>query len=393
MKKLNLNLKLRRPERDPLAGRSTVGLDIGTTAVRAVEVTGEDDGTVRIGRLAVVPLPPGAMTGGRIGDLQAVSLAIDEALTTLGAGRRRVVVGIATPDTAVANRIIHAGLRRHEREAVIRNDTLPVTARLRNEDAALDTYAATSVVNAEGVARDEIVVAAANRDHVDEIVRACKLVGFEPLAIDLSGAAMLRALVRVPEDDDSVAAYCDLGASRSTVVVRRGRHIRSLRTINTGGDEITRAVMNVTGDDWVTAERRKRALRPTGARAEVVMPVGYGEQDEDLTTAPAVHTLAEEAYTTALDALVEQLALGLDNARRGGDEPQAVVLVGRSAQLNGLTERLANRTGLQVIVSRPWAELVRNKANAPHLEHPARLGELLLSLTTACGLSQWRDHL
>jgi type IV pilus assembly protein PilM len=358
---------------EPLTSRATVGLDIGTTAVRAVEVDGDRDGVARVTALAVVPVPRGAVVSGRISDTKAVAGAVIEALEILGGNRRRVVVGLATPDTAVASRAIHSGLRRHEREAVVRNDAVAVSARLVNDTSALDTYVAGAITTSTGGDRDDIVIAAAQQQHVDELSKVCRAAGINPLAIDLSGAALLRALVRVDEHDDTAAAYCDLGAGRTTVVGRRGRHVRSLRTIPTSGDDITRAVMNALGSTWNDAERAKRLLRPTL---------------RTVADTPA----ADAAYTRALDDIVDQIAIGVDAGRKGGDDPQTLVLTGRSSQLNGLVDRLAARTGLQVVSGRPWAELVDNRANAIHLADTTRLDELIMSLATAIGLAQWKDH-
>lgn len=359
---------------EPLTSRATIGLDIGTTAVRAVEVDGERDGMARVTALAVVPVDAGTVVAGRINDAASVAGAVRSALALIDGNDARVVVGLATPDTAVASRAVHQGLRRHEREAVVRNDTVAVTARLRNEDAAIDTYVAGPLVTSTGATRDDLVVAAAHQTHVDELVKVCRLARINPLAMDLSGAAMLRALVRTAPGDDTVAAYCDLGATRTTVVVRRGHHLRSLRTIPAGGNDITRAVMNALDSTWLAAERAKRTRH--------LQPSSTGPEPDR----------AAAAYTRAVGALVDQIAIGVDAARKGGDDPQSIVLVGLGSRTHDLADQLASRTGLLVVSGRPALELVDNRANRPHLDDTARLDDLVVSLTTAAGLAQWKDH-
>ena len=53
----------------------SVGLDIGSSAVRAAEVTGEA-GNTQVTRFAQVGLPPGAVTEGEVRDQATVATAI-----------------------------------------------------------------------------------------------------------------------------------------------------------------------------------------------------------------------------------------------------------------------------------------------------------------------------
>jgi len=77
-----------------------LGLDIGTTAVRVVEVVSERPGGRRSGRLPVVSrvgevaLPPGAVRDGEVVDPAAVGAAITELWRQTGLRSRDVRVGL-----------------------------------------------------------------------------------------------------------------------------------------------------------------------------------------------------------------------------------------------------------------------------------------------------------
>ena len=71
-----------------------VGLDIGTSAVRAALVnTGK--GTPTLQRYGEVALPPGAVVGGEIVDEELVQGAISRLWKTAKLPKKRVVLGIA----------------------------------------------------------------------------------------------------------------------------------------------------------------------------------------------------------------------------------------------------------------------------------------------------------
>jgi type IV pilus assembly protein PilM len=71
-----------------------VGLDIGSYAVRAVELSVGGAQPV-LERFAQVTLPPGAVNEGEIADPAAVSAAVRRLWAEGGIGRRRVVIGVA----------------------------------------------------------------------------------------------------------------------------------------------------------------------------------------------------------------------------------------------------------------------------------------------------------
>src|SRR5688572_18872257 len=80
--------------------RALLGLDIGTSSVRAAEVSSKTDPPT-LARFASVPLPRGAVTGGEIHDLAAVVAALKE---LIGKGRfsvKHTAIGIANQKVVV----------------------------------------------------------------------------------------------------------------------------------------------------------------------------------------------------------------------------------------------------------------------------------------------------
>ncbi|MGH2726402.1 MAG: type IV pilus biogenesis protein PilM, partial [Actinomycetota bacterium] len=80
--------------------RSLLGLDIGTSAVRAAEVSMKSDPPTLV-RFSSVPLPRGAIVGGEIADLDAVVAALRE-LTRRGRFTvRNAALGLANQKVVV----------------------------------------------------------------------------------------------------------------------------------------------------------------------------------------------------------------------------------------------------------------------------------------------------
>src|SRR3954454_23264265 len=73
----------------------TLGLDVGITAVRVVEVVLDRPGkTPFVSRVGEVPLPPGAVRDGEVADVGAVGAAIAELWRQTGLRPRDVRVGL-----------------------------------------------------------------------------------------------------------------------------------------------------------------------------------------------------------------------------------------------------------------------------------------------------------
>ena len=80
-----------------------LGLDVGTTAVRVVEVVLDRPGRVPVvSRVGEVPLPPGAVRDGEVVDPAAVGAAIEELWRQTGLRSRDVRVGLTGSGTAAA---------------------------------------------------------------------------------------------------------------------------------------------------------------------------------------------------------------------------------------------------------------------------------------------------
>ena len=77
-----------------MAGRTAIGLDIGTSSVRAAQVT-VSKGTVVLERFGQVGLPPGAVRDGEVVDPSAVAEAIQTLWANAKFSKKDVVVGVS----------------------------------------------------------------------------------------------------------------------------------------------------------------------------------------------------------------------------------------------------------------------------------------------------------
>ncbi|MDA8074845.1 MAG: type IV pilus assembly protein PilM [Actinomycetota bacterium] len=311
-------------------GERIVGLDIGTSALRAVELIVEDGRPPVLEAFGQVGLPPGIIVDGEIRDRAQVTSAIRRLWRHGGFKTNRVRLGVA-------------GLRAITREIElppVPPDEVAAAVALQAEDIVPFPIERTSVASAvisrtedaEGLPLIRVLVAAAHRDLVDSLVAVVEEAGLEPEGIDLDTAALSRAFT-LPDGATEPEAVVSVGAGLTMVVVRHGGTLQFVRTIDMGGDTVTRALASALDIPIADAEILKRRLALPGAH--------------------------DPAAKRAVSDVVEQLADEVKSSLRffgtlpGRTPPSRVLVTGGGARTVGLLEQLRLLIDVPVLEASP----------------------------------------
>jgi type IV pilus assembly protein PilM len=311
-----------------------VGLDIGTSAVRAAELEFGAGAPVLVA-FGQVGLPPGAIVDGEVQDPSAVSDAIARLWQNGKFQSKTVVVGIA-------------GLRAITRELDlpwVPEEDVDSAVRFQSEEVIpfppdktiLSTQVLAEQTAPDGTRTLRVLVAAAHRDLVDGVVAAAEKAGLIVEGVDLVSSALVRAL-----GDPSVAAerpeaIVSIGAGLTVVVVHQHGRPQFVRTIGTGGNAATVAVAGALDLPLVDAEGIKRRL---------------GESSSQVQS-------AESAVQPAIAELVGEIRNSVQYfATLPGRVPIArILLTGGGARLRGLVKELRSQVRIPVEHVSPLARL------------------------------------
>ena len=336
--------------------RTLVGLDIGSTGVRAAElVPGRRRASLR--RFAAVPLGPDVVRAGVVLDGEALTAALRELWSIGKFSRKDVRLGVANSAVMVRQMVLDwmppADFRQALRYQV--QDALPMPV----DDANLDYHLVEELQLGEDGSDPQrmvrIVLVAAAREVVDPFVEAVRRAGLRTTGVDLMPFALVRA--RTPGGLSPAAdteAIVDIGADVVTVVVHTGGVPRYVRIIpGMGGGSITQAVQQAFGWSWEDAERTKLFVGLPGHAT-------LDEAQRLATTGPTdgLDHPAQKAVIEAATSLVGEIGTTLDFFRASAAEAAAhdpsraevsqVVLSGAGAQLGGFRELLEDRLGKPV---------------------------------------------
>lgn len=241
--------------------RHVIGLDIGSSSVRAVEVKNPGSAHPVVLRSGEIALPPGASRYGEIVDPEAVATVLRYLWTNEGFRTKKVVLGIGGQRMIARDLTVPAMPLRRIRETLAFQvqDLLPVPV----SDVLLDFYPTEEVANdsaaGEGVPMVAGLLIAVLKEVVRTNVRAVELAGLTALEVDILPFALTRAL-RGDLDSDDVIAIIEVGASATTVVVCKARVPQFVRIVPRGGADLTDRLADQLNIDPLRAEKVKLGL-------------------------------------------------------------------------------------------------------------------------------------
>src|SRR5881296_800288 len=169
--------------------KTLVGLDIGSTAVRAAEVASGD--VPVLARAAQVPLPPGAVENGEVSQPDVVSEALKELWGRSRSRSRQVRMGVGS-QRVVVREIALPWLPEKELRASLGfqvQEFIPISV----DEAVLD-FDPLGEMDQGGRRMLRLLLVAAHKGMIGALVEAVTGAKLEPVSIDLTPFAVARAV-------------------------------------------------------------------------------------------------------------------------------------------------------------------------------------------------------
>lgn len=329
---------------DIVGGRAAVGLDIGTSSVRAAELS-LGKGAPRLDKFGQVAMPMGAVNDGEVIDVDLVAAALKKLWSEVKFGTKRVALGVANQKVVVRQADIpwmeHSELRKSLAYQVA--DLIPMPL----DQAILDFHPIEEFMNDNGARMLRVLLVAASRDMVGSALAAVTKAGLQPVSVDLSTFAIIRSLAS-PDHlgmESDTEALIEVGARVTNIAVHQGGIPRFVRILLMGGSDLTDAVAERMGVSTDEAELAKQQLGIPGAPAE-------------REAHPAARVIEASVST-----FVEEVRGSLDYylASAGAAPIRRVVLAGGGSRLRNLAARLSAATRLPVEYAKPMAAMRMGK--------------------------------
>ncbi len=318
--------------------RTTIGLDLGSHTLKAVEMVPAGGGTFKVTRLGVAPTPAGAVADGVAAAGESLSVAVRNLLSTAGIRGSRVVTALGG-EAVIVRELKLPEMPEAELEQAVAYEAeryLPYGVREVSRD-----FQVLGKAPEEG--QIEILLVAARKEVVNRQLAVLQMTGLSASVLDVAPFSMLRAVGR--RDGAGTVVYVDLGAESSDIIIMEGDRLRLARNISTGGNAVTKAIAEALSLDMGAAQTLKEE------RAQLMLE---GQQASD-TTVSHLH----DAILPVVNSIFTEVRRSLDyyQTRSRGQTITKVVLSGGTAKLRNLAPFLSEELGLPVELANPFATL------------------------------------
>jgi type IV pilus assembly protein PilM len=331
--------------------KSAIGLDIGTSMVKAVKITGKG-GDYVLDSFAIEPIPDGTVQSGEIKDPSALAQAALKAVKRCDAQSKDVIV--ALPNNAILSEVLTMGIvpDKQMREAVM------VEAEQMSAFDLNDVEIDYAVLGRDEAARQmKVLMVVAKNDIIYSYIDFLNEAGLRPSILDVDLFA-LNNIVHQNYDFDTykTCVLLNIGSETTVAAFLKNGVFHSSRDISVAGITFKKgleAVPNLAGP------KIHEVLR------------GVVSADVDLDRVTAALNESNKEFVNAVG-----VALSYFQASDAVDKIDLIIVSGGYAWTPGLINALELRTGAEAVILDPFTR-IRVKEGAMGAGEPQRLGTML----------------
>jgi type IV pilus assembly protein PilM len=314
--------------------RRSVGLDVGASSVKMVELAGKAN-KLRLTALGAGSLTPDTLVDGQILDTAQTSEVIGKLLQGQNVKTRDVVAGFGSYSTII--KIIDLPMMSEEelRESIDwhAEEHIPFDM----SDVRLDYQ----TVGSTGDSLQAMIIACRHEpvQNLEEVIRRA---GYRAAIIDADSLALQNCYTfNYQPVADSLIALIHIGASKMMINIVRGHRCEFTREVSLGGNQYTDRLQKELGLTFEQAE----AVKLGSTDGVQINAANVGDALDGLSKLLTDEEQVDDLLKSVLDLFALEISKSLDffHACREEDgfEVQKIMLSGGSSHLKGLREFLS----------------------------------------------------
>ena len=312
--------------------KNLVGLDIGSSAIKLVELKDVKGGGYRLVKSGLETLSPEAIVDGAIMDASLVVDTVNRLATALNVRNQDFGTSLSG-HSVIVKKISLPSMSPEELGESIRWEAEQYVPFDIN-DVNLDYVVLDSGV---GDTMDVLLVAV-KKDKIGDYTSVIAQSGRNPLLVDVDAFALQNAFeANYPIEPNRVVALVNVGASVTNVNILSGPNTVFWRDISFGGNQFTDAVQKQLSLSFDQAEALKKGERTGDHSVQEILPILRSVTDD----------LAQELQKTFDFFLATTSTAKIDQ----------LLLSGGSARIVNFDTQLKERFGMLVEVMNPFRQI------------------------------------
>ncbi len=315
--------------------RSTtcVGLTIEPGRIAAARVS--VNGSIRIEDGGWAELEPSTVRDGEVVEPEALTQALRELWLEHKDLDKKLRIGVANARIVVRTLLLPPISDAKQLKAAVNfqaADAIPMPL----ADAVLDYHEVGTVDTPQGP-RQRVILVAARRDMISEVLTAVRAAGLKPSAIDLSAFGMIRALERQRRKEDSPELFVAVGGLTNLALADHG----VCPFTRVAGSGLEGLAVDLAARWELTTQQARTWIFKVGLEADLAGIEGDG----------AIAADAREVLTTGVRRIATEIRASLDfqqGRAEDGCAVERVVLTGPAVAVAGFAPALEAELGLAV---------------------------------------------
>jgi type IV pilus assembly protein PilM len=338
--------------------KNLVGLDIGSSAVKAVEL-GKKGASLHLLNLGFENLQTDTIVDGQIMELNNVSNVIAHIFSEHQIRTSRVAAGVSGHSVIVKNIVLPQMSDEELQESFSwhAEEHIPFDIGDVNLDYELTSKSSETL---------HVLMAACKSDKIANVKQAIQLAGKQPVIIDVDAFALQNCYeVNYQPRAGEIVALLNVGAATMNINILNGTRSIFARDASVGGSQYTSLLQKELGLSFEQAEAVKRGMPlPDGVEPKPIQPI--------------------------IEAVSETLALEVkktvDFYRASAPESESIqkfLLAGGGSKLPGLADFLTSRFEIPVEVFDPFRQIEVDSRKFD----PDYMREIVPEMAVAVGLA------
>jgi type IV pilus assembly protein PilM len=250
--------------------RSVVGLDIGSSAIKAVEIrtAGKKHKVTAFG---VESVPPDSIVDGAIIDATAVADAIRRLFQTHAIRTREVAASLSGNAVIVKKISLPVMTEKELADSIFweAEQYIPFDV----QDVNLDYQILDPGSGPQSRGQMDVLLVAAKKDKIADYTGVIAQAGRTPVIVDVDAFALQNAYEANYGAEEGIVVLLNAGASAMNLNILRGDQSLFTRDLSTGGNSYTEAIQKELGLSVEQAEKAKRGLPVDGVAFEDVRSI------------------------------------------------------------------------------------------------------------------------
>jgi type IV pilus assembly protein PilM len=312
--------------------KAVVGLDIGSSAVKAVELKAVGK-SYKVAAFASEPVPPDSIVDGAIIDGTAVADAIRRLFQNKAFKCKDVAASLSGNAVIVKKINLPVMTEAELAESIFWEAEQYIPFDI--QDVNLDYQILDS---GEGKQAMDVLLVAAKKEKIADYTGVISQAGRNPVVVDVDAFALQNAYeVNYALDANSVTVLLNAGASAININIVSGDQSLFTRDISIGGNAYTEAVQKELNLPFESAEQLKKGIQVPNASYDDVRPV--------------LHAVTENVL------LEVQKTFDFFKATASSGRIDRILLSGGASKVDGFPHALQDRFGAPVEAFDPFKKI------------------------------------